>query len=62
MIGLGEAAHFGGLLESTRIVIEGELRDPVVGGDPREIEGLWERMHQRAYKHARGGLLLAAMS
>jgi L-alanine-DL-glutamate epimerase-like enolase superfamily enzyme len=62
LIGLGEAAHFGGPLESTRIVIERELRDHVVGEDPREIERLWEQMHQRAYKHARGGLLLAAMS
>ncbi|MBI4573318.1 MAG: mandelate racemase/muconate lactonizing enzyme family protein [candidate division NC10 bacterium] len=62
LVGLGEAAHFGGPLGSTRTVIEGELRDHLVGEDPREIERLWERMHQRAYKHARGGLLIAAMS
>lgn len=62
LVGLGEAAHFGGPLQSTRTVIEGELREHVVGEDPREIERLWERMHQRAYKHARGGLLIAAMS
>ncbi len=62
LIGLGEAAHFGGPLASTRTVIEGELRDHLLGEDPREIERLWERMHQRAYKHARAGLLIAAMS
>lgn len=62
LIGLGEAAHFGGPLRSTQAVIEGELREHLVGEDPREIERLWERMHQRAYKHARGGLLIAAMS
>jgi len=62
LVGLGEAAHFGGPLRSTRTVIEGELREHVLGEDPREIERLWERMHQRAYKHARGGLLIAAMS
>jgi len=62
LIGLGEAAHFGGPLRSTQTVIEGELREHVLGEDPREIERLWEQMHQRAYKHARGGLLLAAMS
>jgi L-alanine-DL-glutamate epimerase-like enolase superfamily enzyme len=62
LIGLGEAAHFGGPLRSTQTVIEGELREHLVGEDPREIERLWEQMHQRAYKHARGGLLIAAMS
>jgi hypothetical protein len=53
LIGLGEAAHFGGPLRSTQTVIEGELREHLVGEDPREIERLWEQMHQRAYKHAR---------
>lgn len=62
LIGLGEAAHFGGPLRSTQVVIEGELRDHLLGEDPREIERLWEQMHQRAYKHARGGLVIAAMS
>jgi L-alanine-DL-glutamate epimerase-like enolase superfamily enzyme len=62
LVGLGEAAHFGGPLRSTAAVIEGELRDHVLGEDPRDIERLWERMHQRAYKHARGGLVIAAMS
>ncbi len=62
LIALGEAAHFGGPLESARTVIQGEHRGHVMGGDSREIERLWEQMHQRAYKHARGGLLLAAMS
>jgi L-alanine-DL-glutamate epimerase-like enolase superfamily enzyme len=62
LIGLGEAAHFGGPLRSTQVVIEGELRDHVLGEDPRDIEHLWEQMHQRSYKHARGGLVVAAMS
>lgn len=62
LIGLGETAHFGGPLRSTQVVIEGELRDHVVGEDPRDIERLWEQMHERAYKHARGGLVIAAMS
>jgi L-alanine-DL-glutamate epimerase-like enolase superfamily enzyme len=62
VVGLGEAAHFGGPLRSTAAVIEGELREHVVGEDPREVERLWERMHQRAYKHARGGVVIAAMS
>ncbi len=62
LIGLGEAAHFGGPLQSTRVVVEGELREHLLGEDPRDIERAWERMHQRAYKHARGGVVIAAMS
>lgn len=62
LVGLGEAAHFGGPLRSTQTVIEGELRDHLVGEDPRDLERLWEQMHQRGYKHGRGGILIAAMS
>jgi L-alanine-DL-glutamate epimerase-like enolase superfamily enzyme len=62
LVGLGEAAHFGGPLASTAAVIDGELREHLLGQDPREIERLWELMHRRAYKHARGGVVIAAMS
>jgi D-arabinonate dehydratase len=62
LIGLGEAAHFGGPLVSTRTVIERELRPHLIGEDARDIERLWQLMHQRAYKHARGGVLVAAIS
>jgi L-alanine-DL-glutamate epimerase-like enolase superfamily enzyme len=62
LVGVGEAAHFGGPLRSTRTVIDGELRDHLLGEDPRDVERLWEQMHQRAYKHGRGGILIAAMS
>ena len=62
LVGLGEAAHFGGPLVSTATVIEQELRPHLLGQDPREIERLWELMHRRAYKHARGGIVIAAIS
>src|SRR5688572_5770220 len=62
LVGIGEAAHFGGPLVSTRTVIEQELRAHLLGEDPRDIERLWEAMHQRAYKHARGGVLVAAIA
>jgi D-galactarolactone cycloisomerase len=62
LVGLGEAAHFGGPLRSTQTVIEGELRAHLLGEDPRDVERLWEQMHQRGYKHGRGGILIAAMS
>jgi len=62
LVGLGEAAHFGGPMQSTSQVIENELRDYLIGQDPRNIEYLWEVMHRRAYKHARGGIVIAAIS
>ena len=62
LLGLGEAAHFGGPLVSTATVIEQELRPYLLGQDPRETERLWELMHRRAYKHARGGIVIAAIS
>lgn len=62
LVGLGESAHFGGPMASTAQVIEHELRDYLIGQDPRNIEFLWEMMHKRAYKHARGGVVIAAIS
>jgi len=62
LVGLGEAAHFGGPMASTSQVIEHELRNYLIGQDPRNIEYLWELMHRRAYKHARGGIVIAAIS
>jgi L-alanine-DL-glutamate epimerase-like enolase superfamily enzyme len=62
LVGLGEASHLGGPLSSTKAVIDKELRDYLIGEDPRDIERLWETMYRRSYKHARGGLLLAAIS
>lgn len=62
IVGLGEAAHFGGPMASTAQVIEHELKPYLVGEDPGQIERLWERMHRRAYKHARGGIVIAAIS
>src|SRR4026207_903607 len=62
LVGLGEAAHFGGPMASTAQVIEHDRRDHLMGEDPRQIEYLWELLHRRAYKHARGGIVIAAIS
>ncbi|MFW2440232.1 MAG: mandelate racemase/muconate lactonizing enzyme family protein, partial [Arenicellales bacterium] len=48
LVGLGEAAHFGGPMASTAQVIENELSDYLVGQDAGNIEYLWEMMHRRA--------------
>ena len=62
LIGIGEAAHFGGPMSSTAHVIEQELKPYLVGKDPINTELLWDLMHKRAYKHGRGGIIIAAMS
>ena len=62
LIGIGEAAHFGGPMSSTAHVIEQELKPYLVGKDPINTELLWDLMHKRAYKHGRGGIVIAAMS
>jgi L-alanine-DL-glutamate epimerase-like enolase superfamily enzyme len=62
LVGIGEAAHFGGPMASTAQVIEHELKPYLIGENPNDIERLWERMHRRAYKHARGGIVIAAIS
>ena len=43
LVGLGEAAHFGGPLASTKAVIEGELRPHLVGEDPRDVSACGSR-------------------
>ncbi|MDA0237997.1 MAG: mandelate racemase/muconate lactonizing enzyme family protein [Proteobacteria bacterium] len=62
LIGIGEAAHFGGPMSSTVHVIEQELKPYLIGKDPINTELLWDLMHKRAYKHARGGIIIAAIS
>ena len=62
LVGIGEAAHFGGPMGSTAQVIEHELKPYLVGKDPINTEFIWDLMHKRAYKHGRGGIVIAAMS
>jgi len=62
VVGIGEAAHFGGPMASTAQVIEHELKEYLVGLDPTQNEYIWDVMHKRAYKHARGGIVIAAIS
>ncbi len=62
VVGIGEAAHFGGPMASTAQVIEHELKEYLIGLDPTQNEYNWDVMHKRAYKHARGGIVIAAIS
>ncbi len=62
IVGLGEAAVYGGYLESTETVILGELRQTILGQDPFRIERLWSMMASRAHQRGRQGMLMMAIS
>ena len=61
-IGLGEAASYGGFLESTESLVVGELRRTIVGEDPFRVEKLWQMMATRAHQRGRRGMLMMAIS
>ena len=62
IVGLGEAAAYGGFLESTESLILNELRRTVVGQDPFHVEKLWQMMATRAQQRGRRGMLMMAIS
>ena len=62
IVGLGEAAAYGGDLDSMAVLVEGTLRPIVVGEDPFTIERLWSRMATRAHQRGRRGMLMMGIS
>lgn len=62
IVGLGEAAAYGGFLESTEAIIIGELRSTILGKDPFMVERLWSEMATRAHQRGRRGMLMMAIS
>ncbi len=60
--GLGEAATYGGMLESTEAIILNELRQTILGQDPFTVEKLWQMMATRAHQRGRRGMLMMAIS
>jgi L-alanine-DL-glutamate epimerase-like enolase superfamily enzyme len=62
IVGLGEAAAYGGFLESTEAIITGELRRTILGQDPFRVEKLWQMMATRAHQRGRRGMLMMAIS
>jgi L-alanine-DL-glutamate epimerase-like enolase superfamily enzyme len=62
IVGLGEAAAYGGFLESTEAIITGELRRTIVGEDPFRVEKLWQMMATRAHQRGRRGMLSVALA
>src|SRR5215210_3052559 len=62
LVGLGEAAAYGGSLESMESVILNELRDIVIGEDPFMVERIWAKMATRPHQRGRRGMLMMAIS
>lgn len=62
IVGLGEAAAYGGFLESTEALVLGELRRTILGEDPFRVEKLWQMMATRAQQRGRRGMLMMAIS
>jgi L-alanine-DL-glutamate epimerase-like enolase superfamily enzyme len=62
IVGLGEAASYGGYLESMEALVTGELRHTIVGEDPFTVERLWQMMATRAHQRGRRGMLMMAIS
>ncbi|MDP9366597.1 MAG: mandelate racemase/muconate lactonizing enzyme family protein [Chloroflexota bacterium] len=62
IVGLGEAAAYGGFLDSTEALILGELRQTILGQDPFWVERLWSMMAARAHQRGRRGMLMMAIS
>ncbi|HEV2109695.1 MAG TPA: mandelate racemase/muconate lactonizing enzyme family protein [Thermomicrobiales bacterium] len=60
--GLGEAATYGGFLESTEAIVLGELRQILLGEDPFRVERLWAMMATRGQQRGRSGMLMMAIS
>ena len=62
LIGIGESACFGGPPQSTKDLIENELKGIVLGEDATNIEHIWQKMFCQTRQHGRGGIIYAAMS
>ncbi|MBM3945599.1 MAG: mandelate racemase/muconate lactonizing enzyme family protein, partial [SAR202 cluster bacterium] len=60
--GLGYTYTVGAGGAAIRLLIERDLAPLLKGGDPREVESLWQRMWWGAHWVGRGGLLSHAMS
>ena len=60
--GIGESACFGGPPQSTKNIIEGELKNYLIGEEPTNIERIWQRMWFGSRHHGRRGLLQAGIS
>ncbi len=62
IVGIGEAAFYGGPLVSTATVIEKEIGPKILGLDPLNIEYIWNKLFFDAFQHSRSGIFVCALS
>lgn len=62
IVGIGEAAYFGGPPQITAEIVKRELAPLIIENNPFDIERLWHRMYHRSYQHGRHGAIMAAIS
>ncbi len=62
IVGIGEAAYFGGPLISTATVIEKELGPKLIGENPLNVEYIWHKLFYEGFQHARNGIFVCALS
>lgn len=62
IVGIGEAACFGGPAANTKYIVERELAPIIIGEDPTRIEYVWKKMFDRTRQHGRGAIIMASMS
>jgi L-alanine-DL-glutamate epimerase-like enolase superfamily enzyme len=62
VVGLGEAAAYGGSLDDLEALIRCTLRPIVLGEDPFAVERLWSKMATRAHQRGRRGMLMMGIS
>jgi len=59
--GIGEGFALGSL-KSTAMIVEEILKPLLIGEDPTQIEGLWQKIYRTTFRVGRRGIVLAAMS
>ena len=62
IVGVGEAAPYGGPMVSTYTVIKEELAPKLIGMDPLNVEYIWHKLFFDGYQHSRGGIFVCALS
>ena len=62
LVGIGEAATYGGPMVSTATVIEREIAPAILGEDPLNLERIWHKCYFGAFQHARSGIYICALS
>lgn len=58
IVGIGEAAPYGGPMISTATVIEHELAPKLIGMDPMDVEYIWHKLFFDGFQHSRGGIFV----